>query len=432
MDALVTFFSSSDSVWKLIGYVIILGGSAYAYLWRRITHENKKNIGLAFKETVEGLSSSNIEVRMSSAILLRRFFDGDSEFGVGNKLFKFIGKNSSPPFAKDGVNVIAAVLKTLKTSEFQKVLADSLKFAPSSCLKNGDFQRANLSKAYLGEVGISFENADFYQANLSGTSFKGANVQGGKFCEAKLVGTVFTNASMANSNFASATLQKVSFKNADLRNAVFDGASLRDVDFTGAQIGGATFNNVNGWGVSGCAERIELENVQNVCPGNKVFISRPGVLDVRQQVLVDSVRDLIKSFGHEPMDLDRDEYDKSNVLANLSQRMSGCGAVVVFGFRSLYVTHGEYRSNTEDSRTVSNEVFPTSWNHIEAGMGLMKRVPVLVLADEGVTDGIFDENVDDPLLERYAMEGCLNANFQNVKNWLSAISERSKDQSGAS
>lgn len=415
METLITFFSTSDSVWKLIGIAGVLGTTIFGAVWKRlkssIIRENRRNIGSAFSETVAGLSSANIEVRMSSAILLRRFLDENTEFGVGNA-----------PFAKDAVNVISAVLKTLKSSELQKVLADSLRFAPRDCLVNGDFQRANLSKAYLGEVGISFENADFYQANLSGASFKGACIKNGKFCEAKLVGTVFTNASMALSNFSSATCQQVSFKNADLRNSVFDGATLRDVDFTGALLDGASFANVNGWGITGCIGLEKLSNVQQVAPGNRIFISRPGVLDVRQQVLVDSVRDLIKSFGYEPMDLARDEYDKSNVLANLSQRMSGCGAIIVFGFRSLYVNQGEYRSNTEDSRIVSNEVFPTPWNHIEAGMGLMKGVPVLVLADEGVSDGIFDENVDDPLLERYSMEKCLNANFENVKNWLGSIS----------
>lgn len=399
---------SEELFWQL---VVPLALVVLAFFKRSITRENRRQIGIAFRETVEAISSPNIEVRMASAILLRRFFDEKSEFGVGGA-----------PFAKDTVNVIAAILKTLKTSDFQKTLADSLKFAPNRFLKNGDFQRANLAKAYLGEVGVAFEDADFYQANLSGASFKGANLKGAKFYEAKLSGTVFTKTCLASSNFASAICQNVSFRDADLSNANFEGAILRNVDFTGANTSGAKFGNVCGYDIIGCDELRDIQSKQLAQGKGQIFISRPGALDVRQQTLVDSVKDLIRNVGYTSIDLPRDEYDKSKVLANLSERMNDCRAVVVFGFRSLYVEKGEYRSNTEDSRVVKDEYFPTAWSHIEAGMGLMKRVPVLVLRDENVADGVFDENVDDPLLTRCAMEQCLTTKFNNVETWLKAIS----------
>lgn len=347
---------------------------------------------------------------MASAILLRRFLDKDSEFGVGGA-----------PFAKDTVKVISAVLKTLKTSDFQKVLADSLRFAPEDCSAKGDFQRANLSKAYLGGGGVILDGADFYQANLSGASFKGLSLKGAQFCEANLSGTVFANATMEKCNFRSATLQGTSFKSADLSDATFDGAVLRNVDFTGSKLDGASFKNAVGYGIKGAAIPALSNPSAEAAAEKSVFVSRPGILDVRQQLIVDAVKDVIRSFGLVPKDLARDEYDQSKVLANLAVRMGECCALVVFGFRSIHVVHGEYRANTEDARSIQNEFFPSAWSHIEAGMGLTKKIPVLVLADVGVSDGVFDDHVSDPLLERYPLDGCLDANKANVRGWLESI-----------
>ena len=134
-----------------------------SFLWlllrKWITRDNLKNIGAAFNQTVKGLAADKIEDRLASAIVMRRFLDEGTEYGVGGA-----------PFAKTAVSVISAILKHAPTSDFQKVLADSLAHAPEHCLIKGDFQRANFAKAYLGKINL--EGSDFFQANLSGASLK--------------------------------------------------------------------------------------------------------------------------------------------------------------------------------------------------------------------------------------------------------------------
>lgn len=154
MDVFVGWFSGNvfRNVLATLALLITIVGMILAAYRRYVTRQNLKDIGTAFKDTVAGLSSASMEVRMSSAILLRRFFDAKSEFGIGGT-----------PFATATVSVIAGVLKTLQTSELQKVLSDSLRFAPSGCLKGGDFQRANLSKAFLGGKHVDMRGADFFQ-----------------------------------------------------------------------------------------------------------------------------------------------------------------------------------------------------------------------------------------------------------------------------
>ena len=402
---------------ELIPVLLIAVSTFLIYLKSTWLRESKKAVGTAFRETVTGLSSRSLEVRMASAILLRRFFDKESELGLGGT-----------PFAKESVQVIAAVLKTLQSNDFQKILADGLRHAPVSCTQNGDFQRANLSKAYLGaedaeaSSAINMEKADFYQANLSGASFRNAKLSGAKFYEALLLKTVFRKADLQNANFGFATLQDTDFRGANLRGAKFDDAVIRNVDFSNADITGASFQNTTGVGITGIGSDVQDQFATNqTCSTLKVFLSRPGSLDVRQSTLVEGIKDLVRASGGTTVELSREEYDRSGVVTKLSDRLNGCSAMIVLGFKSIHVEAGSYRDNTDDKREIKNEFLSTPWLHIEAGMGLMKKIPVLLICEEGIDDGIFDTTVNDTMLERFSTADCFKCSQSNVKTWLSAI-----------
>ena len=97
--------------------------------------------------------------RLAGAILLRRFFDPRAEVTTKGE-----------PYVVETVNVMAAILRSQPSGNFQKLLADGLAFAPS--LQRADLKRTNLHNAYLGSRGerqVDIEAyADFYRADLSG------------------------------------------------------------------------------------------------------------------------------------------------------------------------------------------------------------------------------------------------------------------------
>jgi hypothetical protein len=126
----------------------------------------------AFEAVVKALASTVEVEQLSGAILLRRFFDPKSEVGIGNC-----------PYKNEVVNVIAASLRGQETGNFQKLLVDSLAYAPT--LRHADLQRTNLQNGYLGsrssedgtqneQVIVDLSYADFYRSDLSGGSIKGA------------------------------------------------------------------------------------------------------------------------------------------------------------------------------------------------------------------------------------------------------------------
>jgi Pentapeptide repeats (8 copies) len=145
--------------------------TAFGYVGYQNRRERLAAIRKALDEVVGSLASEDEERRLAGAILLRRFFDAKSEFGLRT----LVPPRRRAPYADESLSVIAAVLRGLETSNFQKLLADGLAYSPG--LRLADLQKTNLQNAYLGTryKGVSLDRADFYRSDLSGASLKGCS-----------------------------------------------------------------------------------------------------------------------------------------------------------------------------------------------------------------------------------------------------------------
>lgn len=160
-----------------------------------IGYQNRRtklsSIRSAFNEVVGALASDDARRQLAAAILLRRFFDPTSELGVRDLL----GRRRAP-YSGEALSVMAAVLRGLPSGDLQKVLADGLAYAPT--LAQADLQRTNLRNTYLplrNSEG-TLERADFYRADLSGSSLKRARAAHAVFYQARLRGTVLRDADL--------------------------------------------------------------------------------------------------------------------------------------------------------------------------------------------------------------------------------------------
>ena len=214
------------------GWIAIIGAFATAvlgivkYFNYRSRRDRMAAVGLSFGQLVESLASNDPIRQSAAAILLRRFFDPRSEQGVSGKT----------PYQGEAVGIIAALLRSLETSELQKLLADGLAYAPS--LRGADLQRCNLVNAYLGTrrtpatqvhadhpvEPIDLSEADLFEADLSAASLKGARARGAVFLGTTLHGTVFVGADLSQADFRHADLDGARFSGARLAGAKFEGA----------------------------------------------------------------------------------------------------------------------------------------------------------------------------------------------------------------
>ena len=111
-----------------------------------------------------------------------------------------------------------------------------------------------------------------------------------------------------------------------------------------------------------------------------VFLSRPSDLSPRQRVTYRSWCSALADRGLAFEILPRAEYT-SDPWATLHDRLRTVQGMVVFGFRH----RGEPRSSP--------------WMQVEAALAVAAGLPVLVLAERSVAEGVFDRSTwCDPVL----------------------------------
>jgi Pentapeptide repeats (8 copies) len=223
--------ASSVQAWvAIVGGILTAVVGLLQYFRYRSKRDRMASVGTAFFSTVGSLRSDDDIERMAAAVLLRRFFERETEQGGRRR-----------PYKRETVEVIAGILRSLKADEekdknkdedrdkdiFQKVLADGLRYARD--LASADLQRCNLRGAYLGRKPgdkwrLNITHADLFGADCTAASFREVIANEAVFYEAILEGTVF----------ADAELRKADFRNARLKGAKFGGAKIGGARFAGA------------------------------------------------------------------------------------------------------------------------------------------------------------------------------------------------------
>lgn len=69
--------------------------------------------------------------------------------------------------------------------------------------------------------------------------------------------------------------------------------------------------------------------------------------------------------------------------------------MVVFGLKQINIVSGSYHKNTFQEKDITNKWMSTPWNELEVGMGLMAGLPILLIKDNDIDFGIFDENLSE-------------------------------------
>ncbi len=381
------------AVVALVGAVLGL----FKYFDLRSKRQAKEAIGAAFKGIVATLAGTDRVERLGSAILLRRFFMADSEYSKPDM-----------PYADEAVDVIAATLRGEPVGDVQKVLADSLAYVGKRGLSHRDFQHANLENGYISLTGpaghavrsatkrprtlvgrrggrpagvedpeqqeetrLDLSDADFYQANVTGASFRR------DICKR----TVFFGTTAVEAVFVGANLTGANFREADLRRARFEGATLDGADFSDAKLAGARFKGalqvpaeiMPHLGQDDRYEAKDEEHERSVT----VFVSSPSVVRPADLGIVEAVCVCLVQQEYEPVRVSPDAYHHDRHLFDVRQMMAGCAGVIVIGLPQLELEVGRWRPATAEERVLADTILPTPWNDIETGIGVGLGLPVL-------------------------------------------------------
>jgi hypothetical protein len=272
-----------------------------------------------------------------------------------------------------------------------------------------------LHNAYLGSrrnkfVDLSY--ADFYRADLSGASLKGAKACHAVFYQTRMTNAVLRNADLRGANFFEADLCGVNFDGARLDNATFERTRNIPLELR-PHLKGHHWNGPEEFKFSGDPDRADPP---------AIYVSKPGCLDEHQGKVVGLVCSWLQSGGMIPDALERGDYPTTGALGEVRRRMSGCRGAVVFGFGELKISDGLWRSGTADEAKVNDQAFPTPWCQIEAGMAVMFNLPLLLVVDADLTKGVFDPLLVEHNVFRLTIPpDRLSPSFVD---WLLAVGER--------
>lgn len=423
---------------ELLGLAAPLGTIAGAVvgIFKYFSYRSRKDrldaVGTRFAAVVDGLGSKDEVKRRAAAIMLRRFFDPDSEFGV-----------DGTPYRTEAINVIAAVLREERSGSFQKLLADGLAYAQD--LRGADLQKTNLQNAYLvtsislGDyendqaegprpevrpAPLRLKRADFFRADLSGASLKGAQAQEAVFYQARLARTVFRDADLRGANFMEA----------DLQGARFTGANLEGANFSGANLHGAAFAKATGIPPE-VAEGLDQHGVWSggalVSKQGRlrVFLSRPAQMREQGIGLLEQVRLQVGRLGPiEFVELPRTDYPTFGALTEVGKLVNTCHGMVVLGLGELQIADATWRLGTPDERRVKDAQWPSPWSQIEAGMAIGLGLPVLLVAPPALDTGIFAPDADGHRIYRVAGVDDLTSGppAQRLKDWYAAVADQAR------
>lgn len=389
-----------------LGGVVI---GIFKYFNYRSHKDRVDAVGTRFSSVVDSLGSKDEVKRRAAAIMLRRFFDAETEFGV-----------AGTPYANETVNVIAAILREERSSNFQKLLADGLWYARS--LRHADLQKTNLQHAYLGARGpnsIDLSGADFFRADLSYASLKRAVAPGAIFYQARLAHTVFSGADLSGASFFEADLQGARFANARLDGADFSGARNVPRDLA------AHIDAQGRWS----AEPVAADKTAAQAKGAplRIFLSRPAQMRAQGMGMLELLKQQLGRLGDiEFVELPRNDYPTFGALSEVRKLVSGCAGVVVLGLGELEIAQGTWRAGTSDERAVQGVMWPSPWSQIEAGIAIGLDLPVLLLAAQPLDTGVFAPDADGHFIFRLnnAADLASGAAQRLLDDWYATAHER--------
>lgn len=122
-----------------------------------------------------------------------------------------------------------------------------------------------------------------------------------------------------------------------------------------------------------------------------IFLSRPSALGPECEKAYDQFVRFLKKEDFTPRRLGKSDYSLKAPIHAVIDIMEQCKGAIILGYAQVVIQHEIRRGVTVQAS--SGMVLPTPWNQIEGALAYSRRIPVMVITQEGVSGGIFDYGV---------------------------------------
>jgi hypothetical protein len=161
-----------------------------------------------------------------------------------------------------------------------------------------------------------------------------------------------------------------------------------------------------------------------------VFVSCPSGLSPTQESSARIVLDQLEANRLQWRALGQPDYPRKLPLKEVIGMISHCSGGVVLGFEQFRAQKVTYRRDVKgQERSLRGPVlFPTPWNHLEAGIMYSLKLPILVFHEAGVEGGVFDRGIVDdfthPMPTRQMKRKAKDELGHLFQRWAGEVSSR--------
>ncbi|CAM5580332.1 hypothetical protein GCM10010378_35520 [Streptomyces viridochromogenes] len=120
----------------------------------------------------------------------------------------------------------------------------------------------------------------------------------------------------------------------------------------------------------------------------EVFLGAPSILTAPQQTRLEQWVAWLEGESFRVRRLNRDCHGE-DPWHTLTEVLCQADGVVLLGFRQLDARRSVWRPGTEEEAP-SSTWWTSPWLQLEAGIAVGLSLPVLVVPEDGVTEGVFD------------------------------------------
>jgi hypothetical protein len=162
-----------------------------------------------------------------------------------------------------------------------------------------------------------------------------------------------------------------------------------------------------------------------------VFVSCPTSLSPKQEGSRSALVRFLDELNLEPRALGRSDYPSELPLREVLVIANHCAGGIILGFEQFQAASGIWKRGAKDQRkTAAKEsvLFPTPWNHLEAGILFGLGLPILIFREEGISGGVFDNGVTDVFVHKMPPAKPSSADKESLKEvflkWHARVSVR--------
>lgn len=126
-----------------------------------------------------------------------------------------------------------------------------------------------------------------------------------------------------------------------------------------------------------------------------IFVSVGSTANQAQEDFVRAIEDRLRTEGLNPQTVGRTYFTADSPFVGVNKLMDNCKGVVVIALERIYVETGTDKRGGPSAKTLSSVKIATPWNHIEAALGYARKLPLLVIVEEGLRqDGLLEKGLD--------------------------------------